>query len=340
MPRFSQAFLNQMTQPGLFGAGVQQVAQDIGAIPERRRQRSMLEQFMSGDDAQRAQILQQQALRKGDLGLAMQGVELQKAATQSVGNNIIQPLLTELSNPETSNDRAKEIRDEIFKAARDYNIDESRVRSAFTATNKARLTSNYETLQAQTQELSMLAKQALSSGTDRDTFVSTYGEENGYIYDDEKLLREKNQIALETARENRNNSTFSYTDSELSDLGLTDTQIKQIKALKGGTAKNRAVLNAVSSNFNNNTLNASLMNFMAKARLAEVSKREGLDLDDEEERREAESIAAKEVLELFKVGGISAVAGSQAQSQEQEPTDIDISAAMAELYKSLGTQPD
>jgi hypothetical protein len=43
MPKFSQQFLNQMTQPGLFGMGVQQVAQDIGNIPQRMQQRRMLE---------------------------------------------------------------------------------------------------------------------------------------------------------------------------------------------------------------------------------------------------------------------------------------------------------
>jgi len=343
MPRFSQQFLNQMTQPGLFGMGVQQVAQDIGNIPQRMQQRRMLEQFMSGDPTQRAQIVQQQAMRTGDLGLAMQGVEMQEAATQRVGNDIIQPLLTELSSPETSDERAKEIRDEIFGAARTYNIDESRVRSAYTATNKARLTSAYETLNAQTQELSMRAKQALSSGTDRETFVAQYGEENGYIFDDEKALREKNQLALETARANRAKAEFTYTDTELREtLGLTDVQIKQIKGIRGGEAKNRAVENAVIANFKDTQLNASLLRFMAGARLADVAKREGLDLDDEDERREAESIAAKEVLELYKSGGTSAVAGSQAeaQTQEQGQEGFNVEQAIAELYQSLGTQAD
>ena len=43
MPKFSQQFLNQMTQPGLFGMGVQQVAQDIGNIPQRMREKEAAE---------------------------------------------------------------------------------------------------------------------------------------------------------------------------------------------------------------------------------------------------------------------------------------------------------
>lgn len=339
MPKFSQAFLEQAASPGLFGAGIVQLGQDLKEANKLRQRQGMLQQLIAGTPEQRAQIMQEEAIRTGNVDMAMQGINMSIAAQQAAGNRIIQPLLTELSNPETSDERAKEIRAEIFDAARaNPQLDEGNVRKAFNATNTARIKTNYETLLTQTQELSMLAKRALSAGTDRDTFVAQYGEENGYIFDNERDALETNQLALEKARGNKAQSTFAYTDKELSEtMGLTDIQIKRIKAIKGGENKNKAVLSAVIANMSDATLNASLMNYMAEARLVDVAERESLDLDDEEERRVAESLAKKEVLTLFRTGGIDAVAGgeAQAQDQEQEQEPVDYGKIIEELAKKL-----
>lgn len=79
MPKFSQQFLNQMTQPGLFGMGVQQVAQDIGNIPQRMRQQQQQQKLADiyssaiAPDATSQQMTQaaQQLLQAGKIEEAM-----------------------------------------------------------------------------------------------------------------------------------------------------------------------------------------------------------------------------------------------------------------------------
>lgn len=344
MPRFSEAFLRQMTSPGLFGAGITQLGQDLKEANKLRQRRGMLEQFIAGTPEQRAQVLQQEAIRTGNLDMAVQGVNMANVAQQEAGNRIIQPLLTELSNPETSDERAKEIRAEIFDAARaNPQLDEGNVRKAFNATNKARIMSGLEKLQAETSELSIRAEQALSANQTRDDFIRQHGEEAGYIYDaqrDAKELRE-NQLAI--SRENKRKSTYQYSDEVLKGepFYFSDSEIAMVNAISGGENKNNRVHQIVEAR--SRPHNAALITVQAKALLNQVAADsktwygKTLELDDKDERPIIESEAYRRVLEAQRTGGLSGISNliSNAQDQEQELEPVDYGKIIEELAKKL-----
>jgi len=342
MAKFSQAFLQGLLQP-TYQRGLFEAARDVAQAPavmglERKRD-ERAQQFLNMSPLQRGQELLRRATRSGDVRAMAAAQSLIDSATEAEGNKVIQPLITELSNPETTEERAQELRVEIFDLARANNLKEASVRTAFNAANKSRITTGYEQLLRQTQQLSIVAKRALSSNTSREDFVAQYGEENGYIYDDEKDLRETAQLNLKTARERARLETFQYNDEEMGKLGLSDSQITAINGLKTGREKNAAVAAAVKANFEKDkVINASLLNYMADARVADIAERENLDLGDADEVIIARSLAKKEVLELYRVNGIEGVINAQvtAAGETTIGTVDTTQAGIDAIVKSLG----
>lgn len=342
MAKFSQAFLQGLLQP-TYQRGLFEAARDVAQAPavmglERKRD-ERAQQFLNMTPLQRGQELLLRATRSGDVRAMAAAQNLIDSATEAEGNKVIQPLITELSNPETTEERAQELRVEIFDLARANNLKEADVRTSFNAANKSRITTGYEQLLRETQELSIVAKRALSANTSREDFVAQYGEENGYIYDDEKDLRETAQLNLQTAKEKARLETFQYNDEEMGKLGLSDAQITVINGLKTGRQKNAAVAAAVKANFEKDkTANASLLNFMADARVADIAERENLDLGDEDDVIIARSLAKKEVLELYRVSGIEGVINAQvtAAGETTIGTVDTTQAGIDAIVKSLG----
>jgi len=340
MAKFSQALLQGLLQPtyqqGLFEAA-RNVGQAPGVVGFQKKRDERMEQFQSMNPLQRAEYMMGRAKTPREMVMAQ---TMMDKATAEAGNTVIQPLLTELSNPETTEERAKELRVEIFEAARREGVKEAVVRESFNTANKSRITVGYEQLLRETQELSIVAKQAISANTSRDAFVAQYGEENGYIYDDEKDLKETGLLNLQAAKEKAKEATFQYSDEEMENLGLSAEQIKVAKGMKTGKAKNAAVLAAVSANFKRDTnLNASLLNFMADARVADIAERDNLDLEDKDDVIIARSTAKKEVLEMYRSGGLSAVISAQATATGDTTSStlvIETDAQIGDLYTELG----
>ena len=345
MAKFSQAFLQGLLQP-TYQRGLFEAARDVAQAPavmglERKRD-ERAQQFLNMTPRQRGQELLRRATRSGDVRAMAAAQSLIDSATEAEGNKVIQPLITELSNPETTEERAQELRVEVFDLARANNLKEADVRAAFNAANKSRITTGYEQLLRETQELSIVAKRALSANTSREDFVAQYGEENGYIYDDEKDLRETAQLNLQITQERIRQATFQYNDEEMEKLGLSDSQITVINGLKTGQQKNSAVAAAVKANFEKDkVINASLLNYMADARVADVAERENLDLGDADEVIIARSIAKKEVLELYRAGGIEGVINAQvtAAGETTGIGSISYEEAVLDIRNSLGS-PD
>ena len=342
MAKFSQAFLQGLLQP-TYQRGLFEAARDVAQAPavmglERKRD-ERAQQFLNMTPRQRGQELLRRATRSGDVRAMAAAQSLIDSATEAEGNKVIQPLITELSNPETTEERAQELRVEVFDLARANNLKEADVRAAFNAANKSRITTGYEQLLRETQELSIVAKRALSANTSREDFVAQYGEKNGYIYDNEKDLRETAQLNLQITRERVRLETFQYNDEEMGKLGLSDSQITTINGLKTGREKNAAVAAAVKANFDEDTtINASLLNFMAESRVADIAERENLDLGDEDDVIIARSLAKKEVRELYRVGGIEGVINAQvaAAGEATGSTVARNQAAIDAFIESLG----
>ena len=304
---------------------------------EGRRERKKMEAFQQMTPVQQADYMAANAKTPQEV-LAAQ--ELGRSAVQREGNSAVQPLLTELSNPDTSNERAREIREELFTTARSYNIDEAKVREAYKKANERRILSEVERVEAETREFSIYAKQALASNTSREAFVSQYGDEAGAVYDAEKEAKESRDIQIQVARENLRKSTYQYSDKTLSQppLSFSQAEIDQVNAISGGSAKNAMVLSIVTAR--SQPQNAALITVHAKALFNQVAEDNGWDFDDEDEKAKIESEAYRRVLQAANTGGLKGVAGIVAQQQEnaettKSDTTIDIGAAVLEIQSLL-----
>jgi hypothetical protein len=325
------------------------LAQGIGGLftgveqgLEERRERKKMEAFQQMTPIQQADYMAANAKTPKEV-LAAQ--ELGRSVEQREGNSAVQPLLTELSDPETSNERAKEIREELFSTARSYNIDEAKVRDAYKQANERRILSEVEQFEAETREFSIRAKQALASNTSREAFVSQYGDEAGAVYDAEKEAQDLRAMQIEQARENLRKSKYQYSDKILSSPPFSFSQAErdQVDAISGGAAKNAMVLSIVTARVA--PQNAALITVYAKAMYNQVAEEKGLDLDDEDERPIIESEAYRRVLLAYSREGLKGIAGMVAQKQEKEEstdstTPIDFEAAIQELFGDLENQPE
>lgn len=342
MAKFSQALLQGLLNP-TYQQGLFEAARNVGQAPGifglQKKREERAQQFQAMNPLEQGQFMMKRASQSGDVRDMVAAQGMIDRATENQADARIQPLLTELSNPETTDERVTELRQEIFDIARKEGVKEGNVRAAFNAANKSRITTGYEQLLRETQELSIVAKKAISSNTSREAFVAQYGEDNGYIYDAEKDLLETAKLNLQIAQEKARLETFQYNDEEMKKLGLSDAQITVINGMKTGRQKNNAVSAAVKANFNKDkTANASLLNFMADARVADIAERENLDLDDADDVIIARSIAKKEVLELYRVNGIEGVINAQVTAVgETTGSTVDTTqAGIDAIVKSLG----
>jgi hypothetical protein len=343
MARFSQALLQGLLQPQM-QQGLFETARNIGMTPslmrsEQQRQERM-QAFQNMTPVQQADFMVSQARTPQEV-LAAQ--DLRRTAVEREGNSAIQPLITEVSNPETSDERAKELRKEIFDTARTYNMDESTIRKAYQAANERRILSEVEQLDAETREFAFRAKRALASNTSREAFVSQYGDEAGAVYDAEKEAQDLRDMQIQQAKENLRKSKYQYSDKILSSppFSFSQAELDQVNAIAGGAAKNAMVLSIVTAR--SKPQNAALITVYAKAMYRQVAEELGLDLDDEDERPIIESEAYRRVLQASNTEGTKGIAGIVAQKQEQEAEatpEIDLQSAIDELVRELGNQPD
>lgn len=340
MARFGQSFLASLTQPS-YGKGLFELGGVIGGAPaaaaEKKRRDAMMEELMTGSPIQQARVLQKEGVRTGNIDLALKGQQLEKDTLQKGAAQGIEALITQVANPETTDAMVKQSRKTALQLARDNNVPESRVRQALDAAEKRRLTVNYETETTKINGLTIEANKSLSRGETREEFTEKHGEEYGYVYDTTKEQQELNEARVTTAKENAKNATFDYTDEELKDLGLNEGTIAKIKKLPSGTAKNTAVLNAVTS-LARQQPNAALLNFYVDSELDTVMKENNFDYDDEDEVKQARAIAAKRVRETFlSTGGDPASMADAAveNKTKEEDEDIDMDAAIKALSSEL-----
>ena len=82
MARFSQAFLQSLTQPS-YGKGLFELGTALGQAPalaaEKKRRDAMMEELMTGSPIQQARVLQQEGARTGNLGLVLQAKQVEQA---------------------------------------------------------------------------------------------------------------------------------------------------------------------------------------------------------------------------------------------------------------------
>ena len=343
MARFN-ALLQSLVQPPAFQEGLFEAAKGIGMSPvlakaEQERKQQM-QAFQNMTPVQRADFMVARAKTPQEL---MTAEKARTAAIKVEGNAAVQPLLTELSDPETSDERAKEIRQELFDTGRQYEMDESELRQGYTQANQIRILSEVEKLEADTRRFSILAKQAIGTGLSREAFVSEHGTDAGFVYDAEKTQKELNDASIAEAKENLRKSTYQYSDKILSEppFSFSEAEINQINALVGGERKNAQVFNIVASK--TKPQNAALITAYAKSLYNQVAEDMGWDFDDEDERMMIESEAYRRVLSASNRDGNAGIAGLVAQQQEQEADstpEVDLQSAIDELVRELGNQPD
>lgn len=357
MARFSQAFLQGLLQP-TYQKGLFEASRALGELPgvmrkqreEEERQKGILGGTLALEQMAATGQIDEQMLK--DYAGSMQGLgvetsdilkttsaarETSKVAVKENALASLQTSITELTNPETTAERAKEIRTSALNQGRLAKVDEARLRAALDAADKKRVGTFLENETRVINELNVRAKQAISKGESKETFVEMYGEQYGYIYDDESRTQKINQENLRKAEESRRLSEFTYTDKQLKELGLTDSQIKTVNSLKiGGSGKNNAVYNYVLSNAKT-APNASLINVYAKAFEAEIAEENNLDFDDTDDYREIQSLAAKKALEVFSTQGLEGITNATVESQKDEdPNEIDVDAFMRSMMAELG----
>jgi hypothetical protein len=357
MARFSQTFLQGLLEP-TYQQGLFEAARGVGQTPgimrmqqEREaRQKGILGgtlalEQMAAEGQVDEQMIKDYAGSMRGLGVETSDIlattaaarETSKVAVKENALADLQKSITELMNPETTSERASEIRASALSQGRAARVDEARLRSALDVADKRRVGSFLETETRIINELNIKAKQAISRGQSKEAFVAANGEQYGYIYDDEVASQELRDEQLQTARENKKLDTFAYTDKELKNLGLTDAQINNVKNLNvGGRGKNNAVFNYVTAN-EKTAPNASLINVYAKAFEAEIAKENNLDFDDTDDYREIQSLAAKRALDVFSTQGLEGITNATIESEKKEDQDeIDFSAVIAEIAAALG----
>ena len=360
MAKFSQALLQGLLNPAYQGQ-LTQAAVGLGQTPmlmAQQQQRQQQEKGMMG-----GMLAAQQAAAEGRfdpetmksymgsmqrLGVPAQDImktipTLQETSKTAIKENALADLqtsITELANPETTVERARELRSSALSQGRSARVDEARLSRALDAADKNRVGTFLENETRIINELSLQVKQAISSGQSKETFVARHGEEYGYIYDDELNSQTLKKEQLRVAKESKNLSDFTYTDKELEDLGLTAQQIANVKALKlGGGGKNNAVYQYVKANAAT-APNASLINVYAKAFEVEVAKDNNLDFDDADEYKEIQSRSAQKALELFSNQGFQGIVDATVESQSNtDPNTFDYETLIEEITQSLG-QPD
>lgn len=81
MARFSQAFLQSLTQPS-YGQGLFEFGKGLSMTPvlaaEQKQRESMMEELMSGSPIQQARVLQQEGARTGNLSLVLQAKQAEQ----------------------------------------------------------------------------------------------------------------------------------------------------------------------------------------------------------------------------------------------------------------------
>jgi hypothetical protein len=357
MARFSQAFLQGLLQP-TYQQGLFEAARGLGQTPgvmrmqreDEKRQKGILGgtlalEQMAAEGQIDEQMLKDYAGSMRGLGVETTDIlattaaarETSKVAVKENALADLQTSITELMDPETTSERASEIKASALSQGRAARVDEARLRAALDAADKRRVGSFLENETRIINELNIKAKQAISRGQSKEAFVAANGEQYGYIYDDEVATQALRDEQLRKAEENRKLGTFSYTDEELKNLGLTDAQINNVKNLKvGGQGKNNAVFNYVQANAKT-APNASLINVYAKAFEAEIAEKNNLDFDDTDDYREIQSLAAKKALEVFSTQGLEGITNATVESQKDEdPNEIDVDAFMQSIMAELG----
>jgi hypothetical protein len=357
MAKFGERFLESVANP-TYGRGLFSAGSAFGAGPRLRReqeQRQQREKGMMG-----GMLAAQQAAAEGrfdpetmkaymgsmqGLGVAPADImetlpalqETNKAAVKENALADLQTSITELMNPETTSERASEIRASALSQGRAARVDEAKLRAALDAANKRRVGSFLENETRIINELNIKAKQAISTGQSKEAFVTANGEQYGYIYDDEVAAQKLKDEQLRKAAENKRLDTFEYTDEQLKNLGLSAAQINNVKNLNvGGRGKNNAVFNYVTANAKT-TPNASLINVYAKAFEAEIAEENNLDFDDMDDYREIQSLAAQKALEVFSTQGLEGITNATVESQKDEdPNEIDFDAFMQSMMAELG----
>lgn len=357
MAKFSQAFLQGLLNP-TYQKGLEEAARNIGQAPALMRQQEQRQQREKG--MMGGMLAAQQAAAEGrfdpetmksyidsmrGLGVSPADImetlpDLKETSKTAVKENALADLqtsITELMDPETTPERASEIRASSLNQGRVAGIDEAKLRNALDGADKRRVGSFLETETRIINELNIKARQAISRGQNKEAFVAANGEQYGYIYDDEVTTQELRDEQVRKAQENKNLDTFAYTDQELKNLGLTDAQINNVKNLKvGGRGKNNAVLNYVMKNVKTQP-NASLINVYAKAFEAEIAETNDLDFDDTDDYREIQSLAAKKALEVFATQGLEGIANATVENQRDEDSnEIDVGAFMKTIMAELG----
>jgi hypothetical protein len=357
MAKFSDTFIQGLLNPS-YSKRLGDAAEGIGQAPAlmlQQQQRQQREKGMMG-----GMLAAQQAAAEGrfdtetmksyigsmrGLGVSSADImetlpdlkETSKTAAKENALAELQTSITELMNPETTPERASEIRASALSQGRAARVDEARLRDALDGADRRRVGSFLETQTRIINELNIKAKQAISRGQSKEDFVAANGEQYGYIYDDEVTTQELRAEQVRKAKENKNLDTFAYTDQELKKLGLTDAQINNVKNLKvGGRGKNNAVFNYVTAN-EKTAPNASLINVYAKAFEAEIAETNDLDFDDTDDYREIQSLAAKKALEVFATQGLEGIAKATVENQRDEDSnEIDVGAFMKTIMAELG----
>jgi hypothetical protein len=285
---------------------------------------------------QQGRLLQQEGVRTGNLQLVSQGQNLERQALKQGAAQGIQALVTQIADPETDDTLAAESRKTALRLARDNNVPEERVRTALDAAEKQRLTSVYSKEVPKLKALSLDAQKMISSGQDKNAFVSKHGSNYGFVFDTMAAEIAQTEQELAKAKEYERLSKYQYSDEKLTELGISEADIKEINSLPSGRAKNAAVVAAL-LNKKTNAPNATLIKFYADSFVADIMTENDFDYDDEDEFKQAQALADKKARELFldNNGDPAAMASASVESKKNEDEDIDVDAAILEITRSL-----
>jgi len=236
MPRFSQQFLNQMTQPGLFGMGVQKVTEALGERNARLRAEERGRMMSTMGPVDLARMAEQQAIKTGD------PTEILKArqTTQQVVQGRTQESLGQLdlerkrAVQEGNIAKAKQIEAVMERVATTAGLDASKITGRTEAENNAIL---------EKREQGFSDAYYKVKPENREKFVKAATEAGfGSLMDELELDRQKKedyeterQEKIDMSRAPLPTSTLQERVNAISDEGLRadyNQRLKDIKAME------------------------------------------------------------------------------------------------------------
>ena len=189
MAKFGQGFLTSLTRPSYLdrlGTTGMMIGQMPGQVMKQRRDRQFMEEYAAGSPVQRAEMLKQKAMKEGNISLFEQGTKMGQAAMADGAKMGVNALITQIGNPQTSDELAKQSTQTALQLIRDNNLDEASYMREILAADKRRTSAVTNGITERDQAAATQAQFMIQSGRSKEEYLQQFPE-RGHIWDNTEM---------------------------------------------------------------------------------------------------------------------------------------------------------